>query len=116
MHSFSEFYFNGGIYMHLVTVGLGLAATCFVFARRAEQRERWLATGTRALFLCLAVGLLGTIFGIVEVGEAVAGCQVEEAAKAATRGFGLAVHPFSWALLGTLPLFIHSAIVRHRIS
>jgi hypothetical protein len=116
MSSFVEFYAHGGFFNHLITVGFGLAVASLVFARRDDQKARWLDTCTRALVTCLGLGVLGTAFGIIEVGAAVATVAPELASKAAARGFGIAILPLAWSLLGAIPLWIVCATTRHRAA
>jgi hypothetical protein len=116
MVSFAEFYAHGGFFNHLVTVGFGVAVAALVFARRPERSARWIDTCTRALIACVGLGVLGTAFGIVEIGAAVMTVPPEVAAQATARGLGIAIIPVVWSLMGVIPMWIICSIVRHRTA
>ena len=116
MSSFGNFYLSGGLHNHLVTIAFGVAVASLIFARRGDRPTRWLDTSSRALVACLGLGALGTAQGIIEIGAAVATVKPEMAALAATRGFGVAIIPLVWSLMCVLPLWIVSAVARHRIA
>jgi hypothetical protein len=115
MSNFIEFYANGGIFNHFVTIGFGVAAASLFFAWRGAG-AKWLDTCGRTLLTCLGLGLLGTAFGVAEVGAAVATVPPELAAAATARGLGIAVNTLAWALFGAIPLWVLCAIARHRAA
>lgn len=114
MSSFVEFYANGGVFNNFITVGFGVAVASLVFALKGERKTRWLDTCTRALLACVGLGVLGTSFGIIEIGAAVRTVPPEAAAQATAVGFGIAILPVVWSLLGVIPLWTACAIARHR--
>ena len=115
MGNFIDFYANGGIFNHFVTIGFGVAAASLFFAWRGAG-AKWFDTCGRVLLTCLGLGLLGTAFGVSEVGAAVATVPPEVAAAATARGLGIAVIPLAWALFGAIPLWILCAVARHRAA
>ncbi|MFV8749535.1 hypothetical protein ACNOYE_03165 [Nannocystaceae bacterium ST9] len=118
MSDFVTFYLGGGIFNHLVTVGLALAASALVFHARSRDRgdARWLRLADRTLIVCVGFGLLGTLLGVIDAGAALAEIPPEHFQVAAARGAGFAVIPLTWALLGALPLAVVAGIHRHRAS
>jgi len=113
MENFTDFYFSGGLFNHLTTIGFGVAGAALFFYR-AGGGARWLDTCERALLVCLGFGVLGASLGLTEVGAAVRTVSADQAAMVATAGLGIAVIPIAWALLGTIPLWVLSSIARHR--
>jgi hypothetical protein len=118
MTDFLEFYLNGGVFNHFVTIGLAIAASSLVFHARAqgEGMARWLRLADRALLGCIAVGLLGTLMGIIDASAALATIPADQFLAAGARAAGIAVVPLAWALLGAIPLGIAVAIRDHRHS
>ncbi|MCA9659383.1 MAG: hypothetical protein KC486_13640 [Myxococcales bacterium] len=114
MGNFIDFYANGGIFNHFITIGLGVALASLVFARREGGSERWLAVCERTLVACLGLGLLGSLFGVVEASAALGMVKPEFLMPAASRAAGILVIPLCWALLGVIPLGIASTVVRFR--
>lgn len=114
MDSFFDFYANGGIFNHLITIGLGVAIASLVFYRRHGAEERWLAFCDRALLACIGLGLLGSLFGVIDASAALALVSHEKLMPAASRAAGLVVIPLAWALIGALPVGLASAITRFR--
>ncbi len=113
MSSLFEFYQNGGFFNHLITISLGFAAASLLFAKRGDV-TRWLGTCDRALLTALCFGILGTVLGLADVGQAVRTVPPEQAATLTAVGNGIAIIPLAWALLGGLPLWIVACIGRHR--
>ena len=118
MTDFLAFYLDGGVFNHFVTIGLAIAASSLVFHARSsgEGTARWLRLTDRALLGCVAVGLLGTLMGIIDAGAALQTIPADQFLPAAARGAGIAVVPLAWALLGTIPLGIAATLRGHRAS
>ncbi len=110
---FFEFYQNGGLFNHFVTISLGFAAASLWFARRTNQ-PRWLATCERALVAGLCFGILGTVLGLADVGQAIRSVPPEQAAALTAVGNGIAIIPLAWSLMGGIPLWVLACVGRHR--
>lgn len=116
MTDFFTFYLSGGVFNHLVTIGLAIAASSLVFHARAGEKAgtRWLRLADRALLGCLGLGLLGTLMGVIDASAALATIPADQFLAAEARAAGLAVIPLTWALLGAIPLGIVASIQAHR--
>jgi hypothetical protein len=116
MTDFLTFYLDGGLFNHLVTIGLAIAGSSLVFHARARGQAgtRWLRLADRMLITCIALGLLGTLMGIIDASAALATIPPDQFLPAAARGAGLAVIPLVWALLGAVPLGIVASVQAHR--
>lgn len=119
MSDFVEFYKNGGIFNHLVTVGLGMAVAALVFHARARKHEperaaAWLTLCDRTLLTCIGLGLLGVLFGTFDASAVLLTLPPEKVLEPALRVLGLLGIPLTWALLGTFPLWIVSTVLRFR--
>lgn len=107
MSDFVIFYFSGGLFNHLVTIGLGFAGGAIVMHARSRGREdaaRWLALADRALLACVGLGLLGTLLGFTDLSALLAEIPTDQFLPVAARGGGLAIVPLTWSLLGAVPL------------
>jgi hypothetical protein len=116
MTDFLTFYLNGGLFNHLVTIGLAVATSSLVFHARARDQAgiRWLRLADRALLGCVGLGLLGTLLGIIDASAALATIPAEQFMVAQAQAAGLAVIPLAWALVGAIPLGIVASVQAHR--
>ncbi len=124
MTEFGEFYQQGGVFMHLVTLlslaAAGILATCAVrLGRRAkrvlaakpagEPQDFGLVGGlTLAAVMC---GVLGATFGFMEVAGALRTIPAGQHEAALLRALPIAATPFAWALMLGTPLVLGRAVV-----
>ena len=124
MADFAQFYQQGGVFMHLVTL-LALASTGLLAARAV--RLRGLAQRVTArkppprpehegliLGLIVAAGLVGTLgatFGFIETFAALRTVPPEHHMLALCRAVPVALTPFAWSLMLVSPLVLGRATV-----
>jgi hypothetical protein len=115
---FARFYYEGGGFMHLVSLSFLAALACSIAGLRrlgqdGEFAGRGLVTlrlGRSLRALCLGIGVLGTLTLAISVLQAVAAGAAEEPLRYAA----MALHPLLWALGLLLPLSLGVAVRRHR--
>ena len=124
MTEFGQFYQQGGVFMHLVTL-LSLAAAGILATHAVRLRtlaKRVLAAkpaGESVDFglvggLTLAAimsGVLGATFGFMELAGALRTIPAAQHDAALLRALPLAVTPFAWALMLGTPLVLGRAVV-----
>ncbi|MEM6991140.1 MAG: hypothetical protein AAF721_11600 [Myxococcota bacterium] len=122
MFSFSQFYQQGGGFMHFVTL---TAIVCLVsVARRTVRLRRTIHApqgaspldgGVTAWFLAAGVmlGVLGTLFGVVEMFAALQTVKPDQAFAALLRGGQIVGNPMIWALMCLIPVVFANAVLRH---
>lgn len=122
MFDFAEFYQNGGVFMHAISLTTALAALALALDARARklgdaEPER-LRLADRLLLLGVGFGLLGTAMGMtdlfVALGMVLTGPSPEQAMLAFARGGAIVPAPLIWSLLTALPLWIVGTLLRHR--
>ncbi|MEM6296809.1 MAG: hypothetical protein AAGA54_36420 [Myxococcota bacterium] len=132
MTNFLQFYQQGGVFMHLITL-FTLAATVLIAMQGLGLRDLARATLqgtqppasatdglTRGLMVAaVLIGVLGTMFGLMEIAGALQ--TVPEAARgnALLRALPIALTTMTWSLMCIIPLVLaraalHSAEVRLR--
>ncbi|MCA9714415.1 MAG: MotA/TolQ/ExbB proton channel family protein [Myxococcales bacterium] len=111
-----EFYQNGGIFMHTVTltlVGALVSLAIHITTRARSPRHLDLAAGlvrAGALF-----GALGTVMGLIETGMALS--TIGDLAvwpRALARALPIALYPTAWALLCASPVVAALCVLRFR--
>lgn len=122
---FSQFYQDGGVFMHVVTL-LSLVAGIRLVRRaggirrtfrdpRSERaRLRWGDPLTPALVACtVLVGMLGAVLGLSEVQAAISTIPPELHSIAEARGSQIAVYPLTWALMLAIPLTLGHGVLAY---
>lgn len=123
MGSFLQFYFNGGLFMHIVTL-CGIAATFHVL--RALAIAKWGEPGRgEVLFASTArlgnwlaaigmgVGALGTMFGLLDTSMAAREAPVDQMLAAALKGMAISLSPLMFSLMFALPLLATAVYAQH---
>ncbi len=124
MANFSEFYQQGGVFMHLVTL-LALASSGLLLARAVRMRvlARRITAGKPppppeheglVLGLVVAAGLagaLGATFGLIETCAALRSIAPEHHMMAVARAVPIALSPLAWSLLLITPLVLARAVL-----
>lgn len=124
MTNFAQFYQQGGVFMHLITlfalVGSGLLASRAMRLRGLVRRvtaakpppppeHEGLLVG---LMLAAALaGCLGATFGVIETFAALRTVPPEHHILALGRAVPLALSPFAWSLMLVIPLVLGRAVV-----
>lgn len=107
---FAQFYFNGGIFMHAITAVVSIAVTAVVLFRRdrgrGTVREDRLEVADRMAKLAVALGTLGSLFGLIEMGNALATVEPEHFDRAMSAGLTIMPIPLAWAVLCSIPVWI----------
>ena len=121
MGSFSQFYFAGGFFMHIITLTALAAISCFAMAWRqhaaGEHPSALLGLADRLAWICLAEGLMGALFGWFDLCMALRTLPPDiDPAIAALRGAGLVPIPIAWALMVTIPLWTATGVLRVRAA
>lgn len=127
---FSQFYRDGGVFMHVITLltlitGFGLVRRLATIRRTfqdpKEQLVRLQHSGVALPSMIAAivmVGALGTALGTISVHAAVLTVPPESAFLAASRGHGIAAYTIAWSLLCAVPLTLGHGALRlfeHRL-
>lgn len=120
--TFSQFYQQGGVFMHLITLcvigGVVSIALRTRDARRtmvAPHRPTALDGGTTPWLIAagLMFGVAGTLMGVIELGAALRTIPLESWPIALSRGGQITVYPLTWAMLAFAPLVLVHGALRH---
>lgn len=123
--SFVQFYQDGGVFMHVITlfalVCAGLLVRRTGTIRRAfrdpHQQLMRLRRGdvlTPTLVVaCLLAGAAGTGLGWQSVNAALRTIPYEQWPMAASLGLQITTYPLVWALLCAIPLVLGHGVLRH---
>jgi hypothetical protein len=123
MSNFLEFYQNGGLFMHLITVGAAIALTAVLLHGRARRMgaddPKLLRIADRFAALCVGLGVLGLVFGLIEMGAALSRIDPEtidavRLMQVAARGGAIAPIPLGWGLMCAIPIWIATTVHRAR--
>lgn len=118
MSNFSVYYQNGGVFMHFISLGAAVALTSVLLHGRARRMgsddPRLLRLADRFAWLCVAVGLLGSVFGLSEMCAALNMVEPELFAQAALRGAGIVPITLGWGLTCAIPIWTATAVYRVR--
>jgi hypothetical protein len=122
---FSQFYQEGGIFMHVVTL-LSLVTGARLLRRAGgirrtfrdpaaeRSRLRWGDPLTPALVATVVLaGMLGTVSGFGEVHAALLTVPPEVYAMAQSRGSQIALYPLSYALMLAIPLTLGHGLLAY---
>ena len=124
MTNFAQFYQQGGVFMHLITL-FALTSTGLLASRAVRLRGlvRRVTAGKppppaehEGLILGLMVaaglaGALGATFGLIETGAALRSVAPEHQMMALARALPIALSPFAWSLLLLIPMVLGRAVV-----
>lgn len=116
MQDFFEFYQFGGFFNNIVSL-FGLAALATVVMHLVTQQQPGaplLRLSERFAALCVAAGLLGMVFGVIEMYSALATVPAEMYAAASTRGMSIVPITLAWSLLCAIPIWVLTTCLRHR--
>jgi len=120
--TFSQFYQQGGVFMHLITLCVIAGVSSLVLrardARRTmstPQRPTALDGGTTPWLIAagLMFGVAGTLMGVIELAAALRTIPMESWPMALSRGGQITVYPLTWAMLAFGPLVLVHAGLRH---
>ncbi len=117
MHEFLEFYSNGSVFNHLVTLFCLAALTAtgmHAFGPRRAGDPQLLRLAERFAAIGVAAGALGVLFNLVEMGAALATVPAELAEQASSRAMTIVPIPLIWALMCAIPVWVVTACLRHR--
>lgn len=122
---FTQFYQDGGFFMHVVTL-LSLLAGARLLRRAsgirrtfrdpASQRSRlrWGDPLTPALVACVVLAsMLGTVGGFIDVHGALLTVPPELQAIAESRGSQIAMYPLMWGLMVAIPLTLAHGVLAY---
>ncbi|MCH9683569.1 MAG: hypothetical protein K0V04_19175 [Deltaproteobacteria bacterium] len=123
--SFTTFYQDGGVFMHVITLLSGIVATVMVRRLGAIHRSfhdpnqrgpRFPHRDVLSPALILAIlftGLLGSAMGWLELSAALRTVPVDQWPLAVTMGMQVASYTFVWALLCVVPMTIGHGVIGH---
>ncbi|KIG14595.1 hypothetical protein DB30_06650 [Enhygromyxa salina] len=118
MSNFYAFYQNGGLFMHFISLGAAVALTSVVLHGRARRMgsddPKLLHLADRVGGLCLAVGLLGSVFGMIEAGAALSTVEPALFEQASARAQAIVPVTVAWALMCAIPIWTATAVHRVR--
>ena len=118
MSDFFQFYANGGIFMHIISLTLGAAVTSVVLAMRsgalAKARTTYLDVADRLAWICVALGLLGSMFGWFDMCAALGMVPPEELTGALARAMGIVPVTTAWGLMVGIPVWAAVVVQRFR--
>jgi hypothetical protein len=117
---FAQFYQNGGFFMHPIFICSALAAG-FTFkgvlaARKERSAPHVLRLVTAMITGALLFGLVGTCFGVMEIGAALSSIDLELWPAALARATPIALTPLAFAAMLAAPLWCIGAAVRYTIE
>jgi len=118
--SFTQFYQQGGLFMHPITL-VAMACGASLVQRILAARRTMTSPTTGAVLdggstvslvaTGLMLGTVGTVFGLVEVCAAVQSVPAEMLSLAAARGGAIALTTLAFALLVLTPvMFMHTLL------
>ena len=120
MGNFMQFYQTGGLFMHVISLGATAALTSVVLYGRSRRmgvdKPAHLTLADRLASVCVAVGVLGAVFGFIEMCYALSMIDPEKFRTAAARASGIVVIPIAWSLMCAIPIWVASGIHRARAS
>lgn len=123
MQNFIEFYLNGGVFDHAITIVLVVGMTALALHRRARKLgvdgERYLWIVDRMAILCLGLGVIGTVFGVMEMSAALrfmaeGGADPATVDMARDRAMAIVPIPLGWAGMCAVPLWIGATVFGRR--
>jgi hypothetical protein len=123
MGDFMQFYFNGGVFMHVITLAAAAAVGTLVFHARVRRHgpddPKLLSFAERLAWLCVAVGLLGSAFGLVEMNGAMSSLDPEAFTpvtydQVRARAMTIVPTTLSWGLMCAIPLWLVASVRRVR--
>lgn len=117
MEDFSYFYQCGGVFNHVVSLFCLAALTTLIMhasGRQSAGEQPYLRLGERFIALGVASGVLGTLFGVMEMSAALAVIDEAMTQAASNRAMGIVPIPLVWSLLCAIPLWVATTIMRHR--
>lgn len=114
MEHFAQFYYDGGGFMHLVSLSFLAALACSVAGLcRLRRGEKATQLGIQTLALarslrafCLGLGFFGSLLLVTSVLRG----AVSAGTESALRHFSMSMHPLIWSLLLLCPLSLVVAI------
>ena len=121
--TFAQFYQQGGVFMHLITLCV-IGAVASIALRTREARRSMVAPhrskaaldgGITPWLLAAGVmfGLGGTLMGFIELCAALRTIPVESWPLALSRGAEISVYPLTWAMMCLAPLALVHGGLRH---
>lgn len=122
MGDFAQFYQQGGVFMHAVTLlalACGGALAAYTIQRRTHSPSSDVSNGLiRGLLRAtLLFGAVGTTFGFMDMFAAVATVPPPQQIAVVFRALPLVLTPIAWALMLVAPLTLVRTVltaVRHR--
>lgn len=118
MQDFFDFYQFGGMFNNVVSLfALAALATLVMYCagpRRTGTEPALLRLTERLTALGVAAGLLGTLFGVIDMSGALATISADMFLPAMNRGMALVPIPLIWSLLCAIPLWLATTCLRHR--
>ncbi len=116
MTDFSQFYQDGGIFMHAVTltlIGALVSIGLHITSRPRSDRHLNFATGLSRAGLLF--GGLGTVMGLIDLFAALGTIpELSMWPGALSRATPIALYPLSWALLCAAPVIAAVCVLRFR--
>jgi hypothetical protein len=115
MGDFGIFYQNGGFFMNFITVAGAVALAAVLLHARSRRmghaNDELLRVADRVAGVGVAIGLIGTLFGCIDLGAALnmadpSKIDAVKLMQAGARGFGIAVIPLAWGLMCAVPIWL----------
>ena len=116
MLDFSQFYQNGGVLMHAITLCAVIGFTAVLLHGRARRMgdddPKRIRLADRMGGLCVALGVLGLACGLVEMFYALSTIGTDKVLGAALRGGAIVPITLEWSLICAIPLWITTTVYR----
>lgn len=118
MGDFSNFYQQGGVFMHVLSLEAAIAVTAVILHSRARrmgaEHSRYLRFANHVVAIAIATGLLGSLHGLIEMCGMLSMVAPDKFLAAAARASGIVVVPLAWSLTVAIPLWAAIAVQRAR--
>ncbi|NVB40127.1 hypothetical protein G6O69_19935 [Pseudenhygromyxa sp. WMMC2535] len=115
---FIQFYINGGVFNHAITITAAIGVLALALHARAlklgQTSDDGLRVVDRLVVLCVGFGLLGTLFGSIDLAAALQTIPAADYDLGRARGMTLVVIPLAWSLMCAIPLWIASTVQSRR--
>ncbi|EDM81434.1 hypothetical protein PPSIR1_39625 [Plesiocystis pacifica SIR-1] len=123
MGDFVQFYTNGGLFMHIITLTIGAAVAMLVYEsalKRQDSKEGepqgdeapspYLHLADRLAWIAVGLGVVGSLFGFFDMCAALQSIDPELRVDATLRASGIVPTTLAWGLMTALPVWMATTV------